>query len=119
MNKEIEPALDEIGAVLKKHDMAGLVIIGNATHCDWRMEVSASWSCAQKEPHPNGGDTIRIKAKRADYPSDEAQKKTVERTIGMFVTFDHTLTHLQKNLEKLLIAISGQVNFLGKSTDES
>lgn len=119
MNPEILPVLDEISAVLKKHDMMGLVIVGNETHCDWRMEVTASWSCARVESEDEKGLAIRIRAKRADYATPEAQKRCVEATVGAFVTFGHTMEKLNEQLDTLLIAISKQVDFLGKSTDET
>ncbi len=119
MNKDILPVLDEISAVLKKHDMVGLIIVGNPTHCDWRMEVAASWSCAWVEKDEQGRECVRIRAKAADYPNKEAQKKTVEATVGTFVTFGHTFKKLDEQLDTLLVAIAGQVAFLGKSTDET
>lgn len=119
MNKEILPVLEEISAVLKRHNMVGLVIVGNETHCDWRIEIDASWSCARKETDAQGRECLRIRSKRADYPSKEEQKKTVEATVGTFVTFGHTLTFLGEQLHNLLLAIAGQVDFLGKSTDET
>ncbi len=120
MNKDILPVLDEISALLKRHDMVGLVIVGNETHCDWRIEVAASWSCAWVEKEAaTGRDVLRIRAKRTDYRTAEAQKRTVEATVGTFVTFGHTLKGMDEQLDKLLVAIAGQVDFLGKSTDET
>jgi len=37
MNKDIAPVLDEISAVLKKHDMVGLVVVGGY----WKFTRSA------------------------------------------------------------------------------
>lgn len=119
MNEKILPVMDEISALLKKHDMVGLIIVGNETHCDWRMDVASSWSCARVESEDEKGLAIRIRAKRADYPTLEAQKRCVEATVGTFVTFGHTMTKLNEQLDTLLIGISKQVDFLGKSTDES
>lgn len=120
MNPEILPVLDEISAVLKKHDMMGLVIVGNPSHCDWRMEVEASWSCARFEEQPDGkGVGIRVRSKRVDFASKWEQKRCLERTIGTFVTFQHWLKKMDEQLDPLLLAISKQVDFLGKSTDES
>jgi len=118
VNKDILPVLDEISAVLKKHDMVGLVIVGNATHCDWRMNVEASWSCARFEEQADGNVGIRVRAKREEFPSLGEQKQCVERTIGTFVTFQHWLRKMDEQLDPLLVAISTQVDFLGKSTEE-
>lgn len=119
MNKDIAPVLDEISALLMKHDMTGLVVVGNQTHCDWRMEVAATWSCTWIEELAGGGYALRIKSKRKDYPSAEAQKLCLEQTVGNLVTFKDTLARLDEQLEKVLVMISKNVDFLGKSTDET
>ncbi len=119
MNKEILPVLDEISAVLKKHDMGGLVMVANQSHVDFRMEISPSWSCARTVMDEEGNlAAIRIRAKREEYPSAEAQKECLEKTIGTFVTFDHTMTVLQEQIKAVLAMVAKQVDFLGKSTRE-
>lgn len=121
MNADILPVLDEITAVLKKHDMTGLIIVGNGTHVDWRLEIEATWSCARIEPdhgHPNAGAFVRIRSQRSKYPSAAAQKETLQATIGNFVSMSHALDILQENLTALLTMIGQKVDFLGKSTDE-
>lgn len=118
MNKEILPVLDEISQVLAKHDMAGLFVVANKTHCDWRMEISPSWSCAWIENDNIGHCLIRIKSNLADYPDKHAQKLCQERTIGTFVTFGDTLDRLRQNVNRLLMVISKHIDFLGKSTNE-
>lgn len=117
MNKEILPVLDEISQVLAKHDMAGLFMVANKTHCDWRMEIAPSWSCASIE---NDGQRylIRVKSKLSDYPSREAQKECQERTVGTFVTFGDILDRLRLNVNHILTVISKHIDFLGKSTSE-
>lgn len=118
MNKDIQPALDEISAVLKKHDMVGLVVVGNRSHCDWRMEVHASWSCAWLEEDDGGRQLLRVRSKLKDYPSKEAQKECMEATIGTFVTFNDTLIRLGENMEHILVTLAKSVDFIGKSTTE-
>lgn len=118
MNKEILPVLDEISAVLKKHDVAGLVMVANQNHCDWRMEVSPSWSCAWIEKDGEGKEMIRIRSKKEDYPTSEARNKTLEVTIGCFVTFGDSLDRLRSNINQLLVMISKHVKFIGMSRRE-
>lgn len=118
MNKDIAPVLDEISAILKKHDMVGLVVVGNPTHCDWRVEIEASWSCARLDELPGGGHALRIRSKLADYPSKKEQKKQIEATVGTFVTFNDTIDMIKEQFGKILVMISRSVDFIGRSTRE-
>lgn len=117
MNKELEPVLTELRAVLKKHDVTGLLIVGNKTHVDFTMEVEASWSCATIDMQ----DTqygIRLKALAQDFPDKAKHNEVLADTIGMFVTFNDVMRHVSDNLGKLLIKIGGHIPFVGRSTRE-
>lgn len=118
MNKDIAKALDEITAVLKKHDMAGLVLVANPTHVDWRMHISPSWSCARFEEATGGGVMLRVRAKKEDFPTVADQKLCLERTVGTFVTFQDTMRALEGKLDDVLVMLSQHVNFMGRSDTE-
>jgi hypothetical protein len=118
MNKEIAPVLAELSAVLKKHDMAGLLIVSNQTHVDWRIEVEASWSCARIEKDADGREGLRIRSKLEEYPSREAQKKTLESTVGTLVSMTDVLWMAGENIERMLKIVAQHVQFFGKSTRE-
>jgi hypothetical protein len=62
----------EIAAVLKKYDMAGAVTIVSKERAMFKY-FFPTWSCVAYE-----GDGLRFRAKRADYPSAEAQRETIE-----------------------------------------
>lgn len=111
--------LDEIEQILKKHDMTGLMIVGNETNVDWRLQVEASWSCAKSEPVPGKNmSAFRIKAKAEDFPNKEAQKKCVEATIGNFVSTIDVMDRIREQLVKILTIINKSVPFIGRSTRE-
>lgn len=118
MNKEIKPVLDEISAILKKYDMTGIVAVANRTHCDYRMEIEASWSCARFEKDAGGNVLFRVRAKRADFPSAEAHHAALETTVGTFVTYSDILDCLNNNVQSVLVQLSKHVDFIGKSTRE-
>lgn len=118
MNAEILPVLDEISAVLKKHDMTGIVIVGNRSHCDWRMEIEATWSCAFIEKDATGQHLLRIRSKRAQYPSREAQHAALETTTGTFVTMSDVIDRVNENLKAVLVMLAKHITFVGKSTTE-
>lgn len=117
MNQDIQPVLDEISAMLKKHDMAGLVLVANASHCDYRMVIDPSWSCAWFE-QVEDQLLLRIRSQRTDYATKEAQKKHLEATIGTFVTFNDVMAELTETNNKILVRIAEDVEFLGRSTRE-
>jgi hypothetical protein len=118
MNKEILPVLEEISAVLKKHDMTGLVIVGNRSHVDWRIEIEASWSCAWLERQPDSSLLLRVRSKRGDYPTQAAQNESLDRTVGTFVSFSDALVRLNENVEQVLVMLSKYMTIEGKSTTE-
>lgn len=111
MNKDIAPALDEISAILKKHDMAGMVMVANKSHVDWRMHVNTTWSCASFD-----GVELRVRSKLVDYPSREAQKECLESTVGTFVAFHDILERLKENVSTVLVTLSKHIEFNGKTT---
>lgn len=114
MNKEIAPVLDEISAILKKHDMAGLVMVANKTHADFVMEISPSWSCARCEEHDRAGGKavmLRVRSKLVDYPNREAQKSSITATISTFVGFQSLMTRITEQLDKALVMISRSIKF--------
>lgn len=115
MNKEIAPCLDEIRAVLKKHDMAGLVIVSNPTHTDFTMELDASWNCFKTEHHDKGV-FLRIRSKRDEYPNRETQHAVLQRTVGTVVTIGDVLRRLSGNVEQLLVRLSKSMKIEGVST---
>ena len=116
MNKSIAPVLDEITALLKKHDLVGLVMVGDEQTVDYRMEVGASWSCAWLEQTPDGQVALRIRSRREDYPDAAERTKKLENTVGTFVTLLDCTQALEKNLEQVLVMIAKSVKFDGKST---
>jgi hypothetical protein len=115
VNKDLEPAIAELRAVLKKHDVTGLIIVGNKTHVDFSMEVEASWSCAKLTHGEDGHAHIRIKALSQDFPNKEDHKEVLENTIGMFVTFNDVMRHLTEGINTILVRASKQVSFSGHS----
>jgi len=82
------------------------------------MEVEASWSCAWLEKDAEGRHLLRVRSKAKDYPSREAQKESLQSTIGTFVTFLDTLVRLGENVTQVLVMLAQHVDFVGKSTGE-
>lgn len=84
----LKTAMEEIKAILKKHDLAAQVTLQSAGHVEYLYELSPSWSCVRLEgPLPDGAFGIRFRAKRVDFVSKEAQRKVVNASTGMLLSF--------------------------------
>jgi hypothetical protein len=71
-DKRYRECMTEIVAVLKKYDMAGAVTVVSTERAMFKYHFP-TWSCITFE-----GEGLRFRAKRADYPSAEAQREAVE-----------------------------------------
>ncbi len=76
---KLKKAMSEIFGILKKHDIAGSVILVSQTHSEHRFLVDTSWSCARFEFRADGPALI-FKAKKADIPDDDERHKRAEET---------------------------------------
>jgi hypothetical protein len=117
MNPDLLPVLDEITAVLKKHDVAGVIIVGNKTHTDWRLEVEPSWSCTRIE---NFEDHIGVhfRSKRSEYPSREKQVETLRLTVATFLGFGDCLVKLKEQNDAILDVIAHHIDVSHVSKEE-
>lgn len=103
----LKAAMEEIKAVLKKHDLAGMVAISTANAMEYLYEISPSWSCATPE---DGG--IRFRAKREDFPAVAAHAKIVSDTAGMFFGFHDLANQFSRHT-------AGMMHLLGRHFDIS
>ena len=104
---KLKEAMAEIFGILKKHDIAGHIILSSETHSEFRVRIDPSWSCAFFESE--GG--IRFRAKEAELGSKEAVHKTKEATLGMFCHFRDTMGSSFMVTQKLLDNVGKEVPF--------
>lgn len=97
---KLQAAVLEIQAVLKKHDIGGVVLLASQTNTHFSYELCPSWSCARVE-----ADGIRIKALRKDFASREAQQKVLTDTTGMILGFHTTLLHVAEQMQSLALVL--------------
>lgn len=94
---KLKIAMEEIKAVLKKHDIAGAVVLHTPGHSEFLMKIDPSWSCAKIE---RGQIIVRnIGFSRAK------KKKTAEDTVNMVCLMGETMGRLgldMLNLEEKL-----------------
>lgn len=98
-------AAEEIKAILKKHDIAGICLIQSETHGEWINHITPSWSAA-KLINDEKGSGIHVRCKRADYPSEEAHRKALADTCGMLCGFRDGAERTRKDMECVLEQLS-------------
>ena len=105
---KLKQAAEEIKAILKRHDITATVCLQSQGHLEFLRVLEATWSCARLEPTPDGGE-IRIRAKRADFESADAQKQMVSDTAGMVFGFHHHAEQEAAIFARLLALLSQTV----------
>lgn len=106
----MQQAADEISAVLRKHDLMGVVLIAGKERSGWNIELSPSWSCIRRgEPTEDGGAQIRIKSKLEDYASKEEQEQVLACSIGGIMGILHNTKYITESLGNLMGAVSHKV----------
>jgi len=114
-----DPKIDtlrrEIQDLVRKRNVAAVVFLASPTHTNFLYEVTPSWSCARLEPGPEGCVCIRVRSKRVDYPSDQAQKEDLQRTIGMFLGLAEACESAAANFTRLAMLV-GQKTIIEHSS---
>lgn len=95
--------MKEIEAVLAKHDLAGIVLIGSQTHSQFSYNLQPSWSCIKTTPDGN----IRLLAK-AKNPKDV---EALRLTVGTLASFADIFRQGAGQLDGLLGAIGEKAEF--------
>ena len=85
MDPKLIAARAEITAILKKHDIAGHVILHNAPgESEVFMDLQPSYSKLIEEGRDNEGVSFRLRSKLVDYGGDvDRQRYELEATLNM------------------------------------
>lgn len=102
---KLKVAMEEIKAVLEKHDIAGAVILHTPGYGEHLLKLGTSYSCCKIE-----GGTCRIKATKEDYGSSKLRDQALTDTSNMleimsrlaFETFTLPLMHMSEKLDKVI-----------------
>jgi hypothetical protein len=90
---KLKAAMEEIKAIIRKHDVAAFVVLHEPGFSEYFTEISPSYSCAKFEA---GGSAIRIKAK-------------VEEDFGGHVEAQQAALHHTSNMLHLLGLTGGKI----------
>ena|ERR1019366_5398676 len=104
-DQKLKEAAAEIASILKKHDIAGHVILVSKTHAEFMFKLDPTWSAIRRE-----GDHIRIKAVKAELGSNKVVKEKMELTAHIlcqvkdltaqgFGVADRIIAELEKNFK--------------------
>ena len=93
---KLKEAMAEIQAVLRKHDIAGIVLLQSPTHGEWMNEITPTWSCAMLD-----GDRFRFRAIAAEYGGAAERNEAIRITAGMLISFRDGAKRIQENMEKV------------------
>ncbi len=108
----MQAAHDELVAVLQKHDLMGGIVFCSKARTGWAHFMSPSWSCLREE-----GDMVKVRSKRADYPTQEAQNEHLALTVGGLMGMANVMTNVQDNLAGMVQLIGSKVNITHVQSD--
>lgn len=101
---ELKEAAAEIKALMERRGIAGAFTLASPTHAEHLVHF-APWMVVKFE----GEGAVRIRCKREDYPSREAQKQAMEETAHVIMRFkDISALHF-----KLMELLEGKIQAAG------
>lgn len=103
---KLKEVMAEITGILKKHDLAGYIQLVSPTHCEFRFEITPSWSCAKWEDKDAG--KLRFKASSKDLGVDKTEA-LVEATCHMIYRIRDMCMMGFQNTENMTKLIETQV----------
>lgn len=94
---KLKAAMEEIKAVIKKHDIAAFVVLHTPGFSEYFTEITPSYSCARFEA---GGSAIRIRAKvQEDFGGNtKAHEDALRNTSNMLRLLSTTGGRISANL---------------------
>lgn len=97
-----ELALERIKKIIIDEDLAALCIVQDQESAAYINRLDTTWSCIRMEKDEEGGVMVRIRSKRTDYPDKATQKKHIEKSCGIIMTFLNYSQNIMSNLGQLM-----------------
>lgn len=95
---KLKMAMEEIKAVLKKHDIAGMAVIHTPGWSEWFINIQPTYSCAKLE-----GDHFHVRIKASHYNDD---KKLRDQFVTDTTNMMHHLSKISGTLAMQLLEAS-------------
>jgi hypothetical protein len=120
---KLKTAMEEIKAIMKKHDIGGWVILHTPGHSEFLNKLDPSYSCITITPDAKG-DFVRFKSKIADYGGDKNAwlKKTTDSLNllqSICETGSNTLLPIMDLTERLEKELNAERNIGGGFTSHT
>ena len=93
----LKKAMLEIEAILRKHDIGGVVSLTSKTHGEYLFVLDPSWTIIKQIPEEMG-TKLHLRSMRKEFPSDEAQRKANELTAHLIFSQRDIAAHTLKQL---------------------
>lgn len=110
---KLREAAEELKAVCRKYDCAGVVLLVSPTHAEFVNHLEASWSAIRAD-----GNQVRIRCKREDFSSIEEQRKVVDATSHLLTSVHEWSRQTHANFKDLIAAAMSSWKFLWKAWGE-
>lgn len=115
MKKPYDPKLreaaEEFKAICEKYDCIGACLFVSPTHSEFVNELKTSWSVLRFEP-TDQGVAIRMRSKRDDFPSKEAQRFATDSTVHAVTSIIEWSRQTHDNWQELLKLIRTKMTVL-------
>jgi hypothetical protein len=95
---KLQPIMDEIKAVLVKHDISAMIVLGSDTHV-LHVEHFDTKTCLMKV---NERGLLRFLLEKSDYPDAAALSRAVEHTAAVIAGFMDSSRDRADDLERML-----------------
>lgn len=111
--KRMDQATKEIENILKKHDLAGAIILSDGHSTEWNYSVQTSWSIALVDPWTATQSFVKFKADVTNYPDPALRKRAIDLTSKMIRSIRDTSLNVSSNFSKMVaileLALESQV----------
>ena len=118
---EIQGVLREISAMIKNHDMAGLVILSkpgadDLVYTEHIFEASPSWSCLILQ-HDKKGTCVRFRSLASEHAAKGTDKKKMEEdTMSMMGGIEESAVHVISGIHHLLALLKERLDATTKES---
>lgn len=106
----LKTAMEQIKAVLREHDIAGIVVLNSETSTEYLVHLETSWTAIRIEDGERGVG-IQFRCTKADIPDDARRKELCRATIGTLAGSIDTMNHIQEGLNYLLAEAGKKIEF--------
>lgn len=80
--KQMGAAMSKIAAILKEHDLMGVVLISDGEHGEFYTPYDPSWSACKMQRLGDGNINVKVLSKPTDYSTREQQLTALRKTVA-------------------------------------